>query len=238
MKKRSSLLTVLFSLALAAALFTGLYHAGLARFNYPDSERYPLRGLDVSHHQGEIDWPAIPRETYDFVYIKATEGTDWQDPRFTANWSGAIEAGMKTGAYHFFSLCTPGAQQAANFIGMVPNDPRALPPAIDIEYRGNCTRRPPGPALMTELNVFVEAIVAHYGTRPVIYTTHDFFRDYLRGSDYASYPLWISSIAGKPRRDVAPDWHIWQFAHNMRVPGIAGPVDANIMSTADSAAGF
>ncbi len=96
--------------------------------NQPDLHVFPVRGIDVSHHQGTIDWKAVPREKCQFVYIKATEGGDFRDRNFVENWRGSADAGLRRGAYHFFSLKTPGARQAANFIETVPLDPEALPP--------------------------------------------------------------------------------------------------------------
>ena len=78
---------------LMVAVATSFYCAfqwGFLRFNYPDQTVYPVQGLDVSHHQGEIDWQAINAQAdqpkYRFVFIKATEGGDFKDPRFVRNW--------------------------------------------------------------------------------------------------------------------------------------------------------
>ena len=120
-------------LAFAACLYSGHWH--------PSDSRFPAQGIDVSHHQGAIDWPLLPAQGVDFAYIKASEGGDHRDRAFAANWSGARRAGIARGAYHFFTLCRPGADQAANFIAAVPAEPDALPPAVDLEYMGNCAAR-------------------------------------------------------------------------------------------------
>src|SRR5438128_304537 len=70
---------------------------------HPSDARYPEQGIDVSHHQGAIDWAVLPAQGVDFAYIKATEGGDHVDRLFARNWQAAADAGMKRGAYHFFT---------------------------------------------------------------------------------------------------------------------------------------
>lgn len=218
-------------LFLAAMVLVLSYHAGNLSLNFPDQERYPLRGIDISHHNGAVDWTAIPRDKYDFAYIKATEGGDWTDPLFTANWNNAREAGLRVGAYHYFTLCRDGAEQAQHFIATAPRDNDTLAPAVDLEYMGNCKERPVRAAFLAELDQFMTAVTAYYGTPPVIYSTFDFYRDYIAGSRYAENPLWIRSIFGAPHHHKTHEWHLWQYADNARIPGIDGPVDVNVMRT-------
>ena len=100
-----------------------------------DGERY---GVDVSAHQGEIEWEQVAEDGIQFAYTKATEGQGWIDERFTANWDGAETAGLDRGAYHFFTLCAAGDEQARNFLRVAPPDDDAMPPVIDLELTGNC----------------------------------------------------------------------------------------------------
>ena len=111
----AAVLAVLILLALLVPLLAGRWH--------PSDRDFPSQGIDVSHHQGPIEWPLLPRQGVDFAYIKATEGGDFRDSAFAANWAGARAAGIARGAYHFFTLCRSGADQAANFIAAVPADP-------------------------------------------------------------------------------------------------------------------
>ena len=61
-----------------------------------------IPGIDVSKWQGEIDWRKVTDAEVRFAYIKATEGTGYTDPCFTANWQSAQSAGLLRGAYHYF----------------------------------------------------------------------------------------------------------------------------------------
>ena len=60
----------------------------------PASEPSYLSGIDVSHYQGEVDWPAVAASGVRFAFIKATDGVDDIDPRFAQNWAGAKLAGI------------------------------------------------------------------------------------------------------------------------------------------------
>lgn len=64
------------------------------------AQDYPVQGFDVSHHQENINWKNITPK-FQFVYLKATEGGDYKDPKFQENWLKAREHGFHVGAYHF-----------------------------------------------------------------------------------------------------------------------------------------
>src|SRR5436190_23267235 len=73
---------------------TAAHHAGGGR---PSEKRHHSHGIDVSHHQGHIAWTKLPRQGVDFAYIKATEGADHFDRRFSINWRAARAAGIRRG---------------------------------------------------------------------------------------------------------------------------------------------
>lgn len=192
----------------------------------PDRNRYPVRGVDVSRHQGTIDWTALKSDGIAFAYIKATEGGDFRDPKFAENWREAGRAGFARGAYHFFTLCRKGGEQARQFISVVPKSQGALPPAVDLEFGGNCAKRPSRAALQIELAKFLKTVEAHYKVKPILYTTRAFHDAYLR-SAFRSYGIWARSIYLEPDFR-QKSWVIWQFHERARKPGIKGPVDLNV----------
>jgi lysozyme len=209
-----------------AAAAASLYDHGYVRFSYPSPAAFPVRGIDVSHHQGEIDWRRVAKRGTDFAYLKATEGGDWRDPRFPENYGEASAAGLAVGAYHFFTLCTPGAAQARNFIAIVPKS--ALPPVVDVEYGGNCSRRPSTAAFLTELETFMERVETHYGVAPIVYTTEDFYNDHLRGDEGDAYRYWVRDLIGGTSWPTGRAILFHQFANRGRISGIEGPVDLNV----------
>jgi lysozyme len=222
---RKWLLILGIAVVLAGALV--VYRDGLLRFNYPNIHRFPVRGIDVSHHQGEIDWSAVAGTGTEFVFIKATEGSDFRDANFTANWDAAGRAGLARGAYHFFTFCTDGAAQAANFIATVQPPGGELPPVADVEFGGNCGKWESVSAIRSHLSRFLGAIERAYARRPVIYLTRDAYQEVVAGY-VRGYPLWVRDVVFEPSARHYGDWLFWQFASNGRIPGVSGLVDLNV----------
>jgi len=188
-------------------------------------------GIDVSAHQGSIDWGAVAADGIHAAYVKATEGATFRDPRFEDNWRGARAAGLQVGAYHFFTLCRGGAEQATNLLtelGQVGGTQGSgtLPVAVDLELSGNCSRRPPRAEVQREVDTFVTMVERATG-RPVVY--------YLLGSWAERYPPsserphWVRSLLRRP----GADWVWWQGNSRARVDGIDGPVDLNVARAPD-----
>jgi lysozyme len=186
-----------------------------------EGERY---GIDVSHHQGPIDWDRVARDGISFVYIKATEGGDFVDNRFAANWNGAEGSGLVRGAYHYFTLCTEGEDQARNFLQVVPEDPDALPPAVDLELAGNCRARPDRAAVERELSSFLALVEEATGDRAVLYVGDAFEERYPVRASFGR-PLWHRRFLRRPGVD---GWVIWQVGGFAEVDGVRGRVDLNV----------
>ena len=205
------------------------FELGYIRFNHPGYTDYPVRGIDISHHQEAIDWPLIERSGLDFAFIKATEGGDHKDRNFARNWEKAEEAGLARGAYHFFTFCKTGAEQAVNFIESVPVTENALPPAIDLEFSGNCSARPTKEELHRELGEYARIVEDRYGKRPIMYTTNYSYEMFLAGEDYV-YVIWIRNIYKFPKLPDNKEWSFWQYADTGRINGINGFVDLNVFN--------
>lgn len=211
----------------ALALFSLAACDGEQKAEQKDPADFELQGIDVSQHQGRIDWEDVAEAGIDFVFIKATEGTDWIDPRGHSNWVGAKDAGLRVGAYHYYLLCKTGAQQAAHFMDIVPVDRTALPPVIDLEHAQNCGLDQPREEVRAEISVMISKLRHHYGKDPVLYTTQAFYRDWLQGA-FPANPIWIRDIRAYPVLPDGRDWTIWQYSHRGHVPGIDGEVDRNV----------
>lgn len=193
-------------------------------FNRPPSARYPIHGIDLSHHNGPIDWKAVSEDGIDFAFLKATEGSDFQDSMFAQNFNAARAYGIKVGAYHFFSTLSSGEEQASNFIDTVPRLEGMLPPVIDVEFSRNRSAMS-DEKFHLEFAVLFSTLQNHYGVTPVVYTTQEFHEDYLSETKIAR--LWARSLLGKPY-PLAKDWIFWQYSNLGRVAGISSPVDLNV----------
>ncbi len=222
--------------SVAVAVVLGVALAGLAAWTgvlhlpYPSRREFPIQGIDVSNHQGAVDWPRVRAEGFRFAYIKASEGRTFTDPDYTSFAAGARRAGLTVGAYHYFTFCSDGAAQARRFIaasgGRVAGD---LPPVVDLEFGGNCSHRPDVAEFDRQYAAFEAVVVAAFGRPPLLYVTSDFADRYLtgasaRGSRVAGRRLWIRQTLGRPDGG-CERWSLWQFADRGRVDGIAGPVD-------------
>jgi len=199
----------------------------------PDRDDYPLRGIDVSHHQDSIDWVKVAGDDVAFAYIKASEGGDFRDSAFLHNWQQARAAGLPTGAYHYFSLCKDGASQARNFLGALPAEPDMLAPMVDLEFEGNCARRPSADDVLKEISAFVAAVEPVAGKRVIFYAPEEFYRTYLKGRGL-NRRLWVRSIWRAPA--YAADWILWQYHQRGTVDGISGSVDLNVLQKGFSVA--
>lgn len=193
----------------------------------PDRSRYPVRGIDVSHHQGAIDWEKVVADDVAFAYVKVSEGGDHRDREFVRNISEANRLGLPVGAYHFFTFCRPPADQAQNFIDALALGDTQLPPMVDLEFHGNCDRRPSPEEMGQEVTTFLDMVESRIGRTLIYYTPDSFLEAY--GEVLPPRRLWRRSIQRTPEQS---DWTIWQYRATGRVAGIDGDVDLNVLSVA------
>ena len=182
----------------------------------------PLPGIDVSHWQGEIGWDAVADGGVEFAFIKATEGGDYTDPRFTANWAGARRAGALRGAYHFFRPQTDAMAQAAHFLRTVPLAPGDLPPVLDVEVTDGRSLD----AVAAGVRTWLQEVERATGRRPILYTRASFWTAQM-GEGFGGYPLWVAhyGVASPNVPAGWSGWTFWQHSDAGRVEGISGGVD-------------
>ncbi|MCP4433893.1 MAG: lysozyme M1 (1,4-beta-N-acetylmuramidase) [Actinomycetia bacterium] len=190
----------------------------------PTLEAGEVYGVDVSHHQGVVNWQDVHSDGIQFAYLKATEGGDHVDGSFEANWEGATAAGLDVGAYHFFTLCTTGREQADNFLAELPEGGAGMPPAVDLEVGGNCASRPPQWWLHQELAVFLTTVSRSTGQDVLLYVG-DAFDDLYSVTGEFSEGLWQRRILRRPDTN---RWVVWQASYFAAVNGIDGRVDLDV----------
>ncbi len=210
----------------AVAPFTLRWQALYGEINTPQG--YTIHGIDISHHQGSIDWEKLGRNEVDknplsFVIIKATEGKTLLDKNFGYNFRQAGEYLPIRGAYHFFSPSVTGAEQAENFIRNVRLEEGDLPPVLDIEQSGKLSTD----ELRREALAWLERTEQEYGATPIIYTYYKFKMKYLNTPEFERYPYWIAHYYVDKLR-YEGEWKFWQYTDCGKLDGIKGFVDLNI----------
>ena len=187
-------------------------------------DEYEVHGIDVSHHQGIINWDKVADQGLDFSFMKATEGQDFQDTLFSRNWEEVRRIGMKRGAYHFFRPKASGLFQAQNFITFVKLQPGDLPPVLDVEVLDGVSR----PVLINRMRSWLHIIESHYKVKPIIYTNLKFYHQYLTGN-FNDYPIWMARYSYKqPFFLDGRKWSFWQYGNKGRLAGVEGLVDFNV----------
>ncbi len=186
------------------------------------SRRGNVGGIDVSHYQGNIDWWEVARSgEVSYVYLKATEGANLVDNTFRMNLIGARRAGFKVGIYHFYRPNTSVESQFANLTSTVALRDMDLLPIIDVEHRGSGSLE----AFRERLMLFARLVEKHYGVRPIIYTSRDFYNKYLAGP-FTGYKYMIARYhTDVPELVDNAAFVMWQYTQNGRVRGIRGDVD-------------
>jgi len=192
-------------------------------------------GIDVSHHQGTVDWKAVAGAGISFAYAKATEGTNFFDSQFAPNWKGMQNAGIIRGAYHFFRPAAAPKAQAGQFVSTVESiEVGDLPPVLDLEEARTSTGQDEWQAFPIEQRIplaleWLEEVEEKLGRRPLIYTRSGFVKSYFgNAGQLANYLLWIAHYTPAPEPNVPTgwaNWAFWQYSDSGQVSGIVGRVD-------------
>lgn len=187
---------------------------------------FPIQGIDVSNHNGYIDFDKVAKDSIVFVYIKASEGVNYKDPRFDVNMKNAKKAGLKVGAYHFFRKDKDGIEQAHNFIKVVKDEVVDMPYVIDVEDWGN-SRFASHRETVGNLRAMVDYLEKS-NMKIMVYTNKDGYRKYLK-KYFPEVRLWLCSFT-HPRNLKDFDWHIHQYSHWGVIEGIDGDVDLDVFN--------
>ncbi len=199
------------------------------------------QGIDISHHNGVVDFNKVKASGVSFVYIKATEGTSFSDPQNLTNGKGAKAAALDFGYYHFASPAKPISTDAVNEANFFSRVLKTLPagnlsPVLDIERNGNYgldgTDKKPAltPAEMVQwVQTFLDQMKANGFSKMTFYSYTPFINDnFPKNHPFGKLPLWLASYTPVPR--IPNGWSgfsVWQYTDSATVPGVTGKVDAN-----------
>ncbi len=220
---RTKKIAILLTVVVITGTIIGLYFSFKSNDNKGvqlSREEYPVCGIDISAHNGIIDFYALKHDSIDFVMIKATEGVSFKDSKFLDNYHKARKAGLKVGAYHFFRFETDGLMQALNFINSVKDISLDLPLMLDVEEWRNT--KGDTKSIVSRLSSMINHLVSN-GYNIILYSNKDGFNRFIHNR-FDKYPLWICSFSNPP---IDAQWTFWQHTHWGKVKGIYGNVDIN-----------
>lgn len=207
----------------------------ISEFGIKVPKRFEMHGIDVSHHNGKIDWKKVSDVNENdikisFAFIKATEGTSITDADFKRNWQEAKENGIKRGAYHYYIPWRDPESQIAIFKKNVRLLEGDFAPVLDIEE--NSLR--PDSKIIKDIGTWLKLAESHFGVKPIIYTNQSYFNKFIKGN-YENYPLWIADYTKQNLTLYDEDkLHFWQYSKKGKLEGIKGNVDFNSYLKAES----
>lgn len=174
--------------------------------------------------RGTADYPVS------FVYIKSTEGTSIRNRFYLNDYAQARKHDIRTGAYHFWSLRTSGAEQANYFIRNTLFRDGDLPPVLDVEPTNAQIAQTGGAEKMfREIRIWLKAVERHTGVKPILYVNQMFVNTHLSSQPdlKRDYRVWIARYS-----EYKPDVRLtyWQLCPDGRVAGIQGDVDINVFN--------
>lgn len=183
----------------------------------------PVKGIDVSHFTGEIDWPTLKKnQRIDFVMVKVSEGIDMPDETFHKNFENARAHGLAVGGYHFYITADSAVDQLALIKKHIGKKQFDLPFVVDVEHIGHGTKK----GFKNELKLFLKLVEEYFGETPIVYTSPNFWRHKMK-LDIHKYPLWIAQYGVK--KPVLPrterEWVFWQYEGEKRLASVEKDVD-------------
>lgn len=185
------------------------------------------KGIDVSEHNGEIDWKKVKAAGVQFAIIRAGYGRydKQKDEQFEANYKGATAAGIPVGAYHYSYATTAeqAKQEAEVFLGWIKGKNLTYPVAFDIEDKKQANL---GVSVISDIiRAFCEMVEAA-GYYVVVYANKDWLTNRIDADCKSRYDIWLAQWTSEPT--YTGSYGLWQYTSDGAVDGIAGRVDMNI----------
>lgn len=186
------------------------------------------KGIDVSSHQGDIDFRKVKDAGIEFVMLRA--GYGWENPqeqtdsRFLSYYRLAVQAGLPCGAYHYsYARSAREADQEAEFFLKITAGLRfEYPVAYDVEDK---TQMDLGREAVTEIAAAFCGSLEKAGYYPCLYTNPDWIRNRLDLEKLKGRDIWLAHYAPKPGYG---DIGMWQYTGSGSVDGISTSVDLDI----------
>ena len=201
-----------------------------------------IPGIDLSRHNGTVDFATVAAAGVEYAWVKLTEGTTHVNPGYEDKFKGCRDHGIPVGGYHFGRPDTNGGglqdakDEAHNFldahnkVGLCSGN---LLPVLDLEA---------GMKTDDQLNIdwalaWLAEVECCARVRPIIYTARWYHNSYMKHASKSSlkelgkYPLWLASyndgVDAERKVPIWDQWSVWQWTGSGTVPGVKGKCDQN-----------
>ena len=185
------------------------------------------KGIDVSEHQGHIDWAKVAKDGVQFAVIRAGYGREFsqKDDYFEQNYTAAKKAGIQVGAYwySYADSVKRAEEEAKTCLKVLEGKKFDLPIFFDQEYEKSILAL--SSKTRTDIILKFLEIIQAAGRKCGLYSSTNFITTKLQASRLRQYPLWIAEYGSKLHYP-GTVW-AWQYASTGRVSGIKGHVDCN-----------
>ena len=193
------------------------------------------KGIDVSRHQGEIDWSLVAQDGVEFAFIRVGyrgygSGKMMEDEYFEENITGALQAGIKVGVYFYSQAVTEAEiqEEAAFVLEKIAPYRIECPVVFDVERVTESDGRMNGISIEDRTAFALQfcQMIENAGYKPMIYHNTEMGVMFLGLEALEQYDKWFAAYS-----DVfyyPYDYKVWQYSQSGRVQGIQGDVDLNI----------
>jgi len=196
-----------------------------------------IKAMDISNHQGKVDWAAIKGDGIQTAYLKSSEGKHFVDGTYAGNRAGAAAQGIPTGAYDFArpgnvipgDVVADAKAEAEHFLSTAGITKDDLAPALDLENAGSLNQA----QLAQWVKTWGETVKDATGSTPALYVSPSFWNAKVGANADAAkgYKLWVADW-GVSNPSVLTGWHSWagwQTSSHGAVAGITGRVDIDVV---------
>ena len=184
-----------------------------------------VHGMDVSYYDTSVDWNAAKVAGIDFAFIRVTDGTQYQDPKFAEYWAGARAAGVIRGSYQFFRPAEDPIAQADLMLSLMgPLQPGDLPPVLDVEVSGSLSTT----QVTANVHAWVDHVTTAIGRVPIVYAGLYSWPTLTGSADLTSSPLWIAQYTTAACPNIPSPWTQWMFWQHSDTGVVNGVVSSQL----------
>jgi lysozyme len=214
-----------------------LAHPGMAHLSHSEDSPEALPEpdfIDVSRHQGTVDWDAYKASGRDMAVCKLSEGGDWLDPKANENRQAMSRLGMKCGLYHFAGASgsghlNPVEKEVENFLSKVGTMAPGEFPVLDFELTYGKT----GPQMTEWISKWCSSVEQATGKTPWLYTNRRIMNR-VDPTNLTKYPLWLANYNSSDKENPPdskpwPNMIAWQYTDKAKSPGVKDPCDGNFL---------